>query len=76
MATTTQPGLSVTSPTNWAPTAKVSVGVLAGAISILICGFLTPHWKTWTGGELTPAIGAAVTNVLTFLVQYLMPERK
>jgi H+/Cl- antiporter ClcA len=62
--------------TDWAPTAKVSVGVLAGAITMLISVFLTPHWKDWTRQEMTPAIGGAITSILTFVIQYLVPERR
>src|SRR5215813_3065802 len=29
----------------WAPTAKVSAGVLAGGATILISAFLGPHWR-------------------------------
>lgn len=61
---------------DWAPTAKVSAGVLAGATTILLTAFLSPHWRNWTQQDMTPAIGAALTNILTFAIQYLVPERK
>ena len=61
---------------NWAPTAKVSAGVLAGAATILISAFLSPHWKNWTQQDMTPAIGAAIANILTFAIQYWVPDRK
>ena len=60
---------------SWAPTAKVSAGMLAGAATILISSILGPHWKDWTQQEMTPAVVAAMTNILTFAVQYWVPER-
>jgi hypothetical protein len=60
----------------WAPTAKVSVGALAGAATILLAAFLGPHWKAWTQQDMTPAIGAAITNILTFAIQYMVPDRR
>jgi membrane protein YdbS with pleckstrin-like domain len=57
-------------PTSWAPTAKVSAGVLASAITILIVQFI-PHANTWT-----PAVAGAITQITTFIVQYMVPERK
>ena len=59
---------------SWAPTAKVSAGVLAGAGTILLSAFLSPHWKNWTEQDMTPAIGAAITNILTFVIQYFVPD--
>jgi hypothetical protein len=61
---------------DWAPTAKVSAGVLAGATTILLTAFLSPHWRNWTQQDMTPAIGAALTNILTFAIQYLVPDRR
>jgi hypothetical protein len=58
----------------WAPTAKVSIGALAGATTILLSAFLGPHWKAWTQQDMTPAIGAAITNILTFAIQYMVPD--
>jgi len=60
----------------WAPTAKVSAGVLAGAATILISAFLSPHWKNWTQQDMTPAVGAAIANILTFAIQYWVPDRR
>jgi hypothetical protein len=60
----------------WAPTAKVSAGVLAGAATILIIAFLGPHWKNWTQQDMTPGVGAAITNILTFAIQYWVPDRR
>jgi hypothetical protein len=60
------------STTSWAPTAKVSVGVLtAGLVTLLM-----PFWKRMLGTDLSAAEGAALTSVLTFIVQYLVPDRK
>lgn len=55
--------------TNWAPTAKVSAGVLAGAVMILITQFVpgAVKWPT--------AVATAITQVVTFVVQYMVPER-
>jgi putative flippase GtrA len=60
----------------WAPTAKVSAGVLAGAATILITAFLSPHWKNWTQQDMTPAIVTAITTIVTFAIQYWVPERR
>jgi hypothetical protein len=60
----------------WAPTAKVSAGVLAGAATILVSAFRGPHWRNWTQQEMTPAVGAAIANILTFVIQYWVPDRK
>ena len=55
--------------TNWAPTAKVSAGVLAGAVTVLVVQLVpgAEHWK--------PAVATALTQVITFVVQYMVPER-
>jgi hypothetical protein len=60
----------------WAPTAKVSAGVLAGAITILLTALLGPHWRHWTQQEMTPGVGAAIANILTFAIQYWVPDRR
>ena len=60
----------------WAPTAKVSIGALAGAAAVLISAFLSPQWRTWTQNDMTPEIGAAIANILTFVIQYWVPDRK
>jgi hypothetical protein len=62
---------AVATPTNWSPTTKVSVGVLAAALVTL----LLPFWKKLTGTDLAAAEGAALTTIITFIVQYLVPER-
>ncbi len=56
--------------TNWAPTAKVSAGVLASAVTILVVQFV-PHANSWS-----PAVAGAITQIVTFIVQYMVPERK
>lgn len=55
--------------TSWAPTAKVSAGVLAGAVTVLVVQLVpgAEHWK--------PAVATALTQVITFVVQYMVPER-
>lgn len=55
--------------TSWAPTAKVSAGVLASAVTVLIVQFV-PGATGWK-----PAVATAITQVVTFLVQYMVPER-
>jgi membrane protein YdbS with pleckstrin-like domain len=65
-----QPTQTASNPTSWAPTAKVSAGILASAITILIVQFV-PHANTWT-----PAAAGAITQIVTFVVQYMVPERK
>jgi len=79
---TLQPAITTESKTrqrrdyNWTPTAKVSAGILAGAATILISAFLGPHWKNWTQQDMTPAVGAAIANILTFVIQYWVPDRR
>ena len=78
MAAAAQPAaanVAPAGPTSLHPNAKVSAGVLAGAFSILLCSFLKMHWKGWTGGDLSLPETGAITTVLTFLIQYLIPER-
>lgn len=65
-----QPPKSPATTTNWAPSAKVTTGVLAGAVTMLIFEFV-PHASTWT-----PATAAAITQIVTFVVQYMVPERQ
>ena len=60
-----QPALTQT--TSWAPTAKISAGVLAAAVTTLILSF----WHAPSASQ-----GAALTTVITFLIQYFVPERK
>jgi hypothetical protein len=61
-----------TPPTSWAPTAKVSAGVLAASITALIIGFAKN--RGWT--DIAGPDGAAITSVITFIIQYVVPERK
>ena len=56
---------------SWAPTAKVSAGVLAAAGSTLLMSFFKNH----SGVDISAADGAALTTVFTFITQYLVPER-
>ena len=58
--------------TSWAPTAKVSAGVLAASVTPL----LLLLFKKMTGSDLSASQGAAVTTIVTFIIQYLVPERK
>ena len=60
----------------WAPTAKVSAGVLAGAATILLTAFLGPHWRSWTQQDLTPTVVTSITTIVTFLIQYCVPDRR
>jgi len=69
-AVSQQPTQPAPNTTSWAPTAKVSAGILASAITILIVQFV-PHANTWT-----PAAAGAITQIVTFVVQYMVPERK
>lgn len=58
-------------PTNWSPSAKVSAGVIAAAVTTLLLSYAKTHgWKEISGGD-----GAALTTVITFVIQYLVPER-
>jgi hypothetical protein len=59
--------------TSWAPTAKVSVGALAGAGTTLIMGILKVGHP---GFSLDASSVAAITCILTFAIQYMVPERK
>jgi hypothetical protein len=43
---------------------------LASAVTILIVQFV-PHANAWT-----PAATGAITQIVTFVVQYMVPERK
>ena len=65
--TMTQPA----STTNWAPTAKVSVGILAASMTTLLLPLLgQAHINP------DPAQAAALTTLITFVIQYMVPERK
>ena len=70
----TQSQANTQQPANWAPTAKVSAGALAGSLAMLLCIVLKPYFDQ-VGGS--PAeVGAALTTIFTFVVQYWVPERK
>ena len=57
--------------TSWAPTAKVAVGALAGAVTLILVQVMGHY-----GFKLTPEIGGAITTVITFGIQYMAPERR
>ena len=59
--------------TSWAPTAKVSAGILAGAGTTLLAGLLKSHYPDFMKD---PGITGAITSILTFIVQYIVLERK
>lgn len=61
---------------DWAPTAKVSAGVLAGAATILLTALLGPHWRSWTQQDMTPGVVTAITTIATFAIQYWVPDRR
>jgi len=63
---------SAAQPTGWAPTAKVSVGVLAGAITLLAVRIL----QHYTHADISADTSSALTSILTFCIQYMTPERK
>lgn len=55
--------------TDWIPTKKVSVGVLASSFTVLILEIARQF-----GWNVTAEVGAAITSIITFIVQYLIPE--
>jgi hypothetical protein len=55
---------------NWAPTAKVSVGILAASLTTLLLPILGQVHIT-----VQPAQAAALTTLVTFVIQYMVPER-
>ena len=57
--------------TNWAPTAKVSVGILAASMTTLLLPLLS---KAQINPD--PAQAAALTTLVTFAIQYIVPERR
>lgn len=65
--TSTQQG----STTSWAPTAKVSAGILAASLTTFLLPFLTN-----TNFKIEAAQAAALTTLITFVIQYMVPERK
>jgi len=57
--------------TKWSPNRKVSVGALAGAITVLVV------WATHTFApevEIPPAVASALTMILTVVMSYFVPE--
>ena len=72
MVTETQPAPQpAAQTTNWAPTAKVSAGALAAAATTLILLFMKKAgWQ-----DLSAEVGAAMTSLLTFAIQYFVLER-
>jgi hypothetical protein len=66
-----QPAASPAQPTSWAPTAKISAGALAAAATTLILFFMKEAgWQ-----DLSAELGAAMTSLLTFAIQYFVPDR-
>ena len=59
------------STTNWAPTAKVSVGILAASMTTLLLPLLG---LAHINPNATQA--AALTTLITFVIQYMVPERR
>jgi hypothetical protein len=59
-----------TKRTDWAPQTKVAMGGVAGAITILILAVLGKM-----GLQFSEIEAAALTVLLTFLVQYLVPNQ-
>ena len=55
---------------SWAPTAKVSVGVLAASVTTLFLAVFKGRIN------LEASQVAALTTLVTFAIQYLVPERK
>ena len=60
----------------WTPTTKVGIGALAGAATVLLSPFLRLYWQAWTHSDITPEISAAITTILTFAIQYWVPDKK
>jgi hypothetical protein len=75
--TMTPPAMATTPPataTKWtAPTAKVTTGVVAASLTTLIFSL----WVPLTGHKLEwpPESAGALTTLVTFVMQYLVPER-
>ena len=59
--------------TDWTPTAKVSIGALAGAASTLLITVLK-NWHVDLFKD-SAAVGA-LTSIVTFAVQYWIPEKR
>ena len=62
--------------TNWVPTRKVRTGALAGAMTVLVMAFLGPHLKEWAAGANPESVSAAITGIVTFAIQYWVPEKR
>jgi hypothetical protein len=62
--------------TNWVPTRKVGTGALAGAVTVLVMTFVGPYLKDGPGAANSASISAAITMILTFGIQYWVPENK
>ncbi len=56
-----------------APTAKVGTGALAGSLTVMLLTLLKAKLPTVAQD---PQFGAALTTILTFFAQYLVPERE
>jgi hypothetical protein len=74
VALNTATALPATKPTSWAPTAKVSAGALAGSVTMIATPLMTALFKK-VGLEYSPQVGVALTSIITFIVQYMVPER-
>ena len=72
---TPQPGSTPkpepTPTTNWAPSAKVSVGILEASVTALLLPLLKQ-----ANINLDPTQAAALTTLVTFVIQYMVPERR
>ena len=55
-----------------APTRKVLVGGVAGAITTIVVYLLNTYYLP-TGKPITGDIGAAITTLLSFALSYLVP---
>jgi hypothetical protein len=47
---------------------------LAGSVTMIATPLMTAFFKK-VGLEYSPQIGVALTSVITFIVQYMVPER-
>jgi len=54
------------------PTNKVQAGILAGALAAIAAWAL----KTWGHTEMPAEIAVALSTVITFGVQYFVPDQK
>ena len=68
----TSPSAVSVKQSSWAPTAKVCAGILAASVTSL----LLPFWTPLTGHDMSASQAAAFTTVITFVIQYFVPERK